>query len=269
MASSSPSSSLFPVCRRSKVKVCCAVEGTSTRKAGLLAFCLEAGTFCVYDRWEPVYPGSPPVKWQLSRSHSSNTDSHSGTRVSVLPATLTEAKWIYGVLEAAGVPWSKVETFLGFSFWFFFSCAQFWACSWLSGFRAVLPLPISRGLCHLQMIQVCLKRMVLRKAGFLIECWLPLHFLREWLPGTQLGLLERWTLSFLPEDSVCCKLVLRCYFSQSIIKEPVNQNAFMYSGTDLGIWETSGNKAEKLPAFVVITFYWPRGQRWYTVFLEK
>lgn len=43
----------------------------------------------------------------------------------------------------------------------------------------------------------------------------------------------------------------------------------MYSGTDLGIWETSGNKAEKLPAFVVITFYWPRGQRWYTVFLEK
>lgn len=48
----------------------------------------------------------------------------------------------------------------------FFSCAQLWACSWLSGFRAVLAHPISLGLCHSQMSQVRLKRMVLRKAGF-------------------------------------------------------------------------------------------------------
>ena len=47
----------------------------------------------------------------------------------------------------------------------------FCAGSWLSGFKAVLALPIVPGLCHLKMLQVLFKRMGLIEAAFsLMPC---------------------------------------------------------------------------------------------------
>lgn len=45
-------------------------------------------------------------------------------------------------------------------------CYLFCAGSWLSGFEAVLALPIVPGLGHLQMLQVLFKRMGLTEAAF-------------------------------------------------------------------------------------------------------
>lgn len=66
------------------------------------------------------------------------------------------------------MPWSKGETLLRFSHSDFFSCVQFWACSRISGFKDALALPIVIGLCHLHMLQIYLKRIVLVEVDFSI-----------------------------------------------------------------------------------------------------